>query len=315
MAIRPITIPSLQLKEDLKTMQKRLFNRTIALAVVGFILCTPAISLGWGSGGHMMVAQIAFERLTPHAKAEVKTLLAIPLEPLSATAKSKDFVSASHWADDLRDFTEFDVFLPYHFIDIPFSDDGTDLPEVASNNIVKALKSNVNILRNNPDPQKRARALRFIIHFVGDIHQPLHAATRVSSAEPEGDHGGNFVKINVPGVTSKVKLHSYWDGGLGAFPPMGPNFSPPPLSLIPPAVAKAVNGNPPTDPKLKLNEPFAFKAWADESFDLARAVVYKGMQNGSTADAAYISNGTKVARKRVAWAGYRLAALLNSIWP
>ena len=296
-------------------MQKRFFNRTIALAVVCLILCTPAISLGWGSGGHMMVAQIAFGRLNQHAKAEVMTLLAIPLEPLSATAKSKDFVNAAHWADDLRDFSEFDVFLPFHFVDTPFSDDGTDLPDVASNNILKALKSNVNILRNNPDPKKRARALRFIIHFVGDIHQPLHAATRVSSAEPEGDHGGNFVLIKVPGQTKKIKLHSYWDGGLGAFPPMGPHFSPPPLSLIPPAVAKAVNGNPPTDPKLKLNEPFAFKDWADESFVLAKDTVYKGMQNGSTADAIYISNGTKVARKRVAWAGYRLAALLNSIWP
>lgn len=298
-------------------MQKRSFNRTIALAVVGLILCTPVISLGWGAGGHMMVAQIAFGRLNPHARAEVKTLLAIPIEPFSATAKSKDFVNAAHWADDLRDFSDFDFFLPFHYVDTPFSNDGTDLPDVASNNILKALKTNVNILKNSPDTQKRARALRFIIHFVGDIHQPLHAATRVSSAEPDGDHGGSFV-INVPagvGHTKTIKLHSYWDGGLGTFPPMGPHFAPPPLSLIPAAVAKAVNGNPPTAPKLKLNEPLAFKDWADESFVLAKDVVYQGMQNGSTADATYINNGTRVARKRVAWAGYRLAALLNSIWP
>jgi len=65
--------------------QRKCFSRTMALAVVCFILCSPAISLGWGPGGHMMVARIAFQRLHPHAKAEVKKLLAVPLDPASAT--------------------------------------------------------------------------------------------------------------------------------------------------------------------------------------------------------------------------------------
>ena len=293
----------------------RLFRTTVALGVACFILCMPSISLGWGAGGHMMVAQIAFARLNPHAKAEVKKLLAISIAPTSATAKSKDFVNAAHWADDLRDFPEFDSLLALHFVDTPFSDDGTSLPDVAANNIVNALKKNVNILKNSTNDKKRAQALRLIIHFVGDIHQPLHCATRVTSNEPDGDHGGNFVFIKVPGNTKKVKLHSYWDGGLDTFPPMGPHFAAPPLSLIPAAVAKATNANPATDPKLKLDQPFAFQAWADESFALAKDVVYHGIQNGSAPNATYISNGTRVARQRVAWGGYRLAALLNSIWP
>jgi len=251
--------------------QTRCFSRTMALAVACFILCSPAISLGWGPGGHMMVARIAFQRLNPHAQAEVKKLLAVPLDPASATAKSKDFVNAAHWADDLRDFPEFDGFLPLHFIDTPFSDDGTSLPDVPPKNVVQALNDNLNILKNSTDQKKRARALRFIIHFVGDIHQPLHCATRVSSAETNGDHGGNFVIIKLP--TGGVKLHSYWDGGLGTFPPAGPHFAPPPLSSIPAAAALAVKDNPATDPKLKLDEPFAFQAWADESFALAQDVV------------------------------------------
>jgi len=184
---------------------------------------------------------------------------------------------------------------------------------VPPKNVVQALNDNLSILKNSTDQKKRARALRFIIHFVGDIHQPLHCATRVSSAEPNGDHGGNFVIIKLP--AGGVKLHSYWDGGLGTFPPAGPHFAPPPLSSIPAAAALAVKDNPATDPKLKLDDPFAFQAWADESFALAKDVVYKGIQNGSSPDATYIKNGTRVARQRVAWAGYRLAALLNAIWP
>jgi len=56
-------------------------------------------------------------------------------------------------------------------------------------------------------------------------------------------------------------------------------------------------------------------AWANESFELAKGVAYKGVKNGVKPSAAYNSKALKVARKRVAWGGYRLAALLNTIWP
>lgn len=284
----------------------------------------------------MMVAKVAFDRLSPHAKAEVAKLLAIKvkvqlpdgtqptLSPKSkgllaaATAKSKDFVNAAHWPDDLRSMKEFDPFKPLHFIDNPFSDDGTALPTLPTPNIVTELNKDVDILKNSTDDNARAEALRFIIHFVGDLHQPLHCATRVSSANPQGDRGGNLVSIKIPasgGSLKKTNLHSYWDGGVGNFPPEGPNFTPPTLSKVAAAAAKAVAQNPDTDPGLKLNDPLNFQSWADESFALAKDVVYQGVTNGSTPNAKYRTNGVKVANQRVAWGGYRLAALLNSIWP
>lgn len=294
---------------------RRRFQRGIALGVAFLILCTPSISLGWGAGGHMMVASIAFSRLNSRAKAQAKALLAIPINPAGVSKRSKDFVNAAHWPDDLRQFPEFDPFKPFHFIDQPFSADGTalptDLPEPG--NIVKALEDNVNILKTSTDKNAQAQALRFIIHFVGDIHQPLHSATRVDSAHPRGDQGGNGVMLKVAGKS--VKLHSYWDGGIGSFPRTGPNFRPPPLSQIGPAAAKAMAGNPATDPDLKLDDPFNFKAWADESLAAAKDAAYPGMQNGVTPSAAYNRKALKAARKRVAWGGYRLAALLNTIWP
>jgi hypothetical protein len=263
----------------------------------------------------MMVASIALKRLNPHAKAQAMALLARPIKPAAVTAKSIDFVNASHWPDDLRPFAEFDSFKPLHFIDMPFSIDGTALPAGVPepDNIVKALEDNVNVLKTSTDQDAQAQALRFIIHFVGDIHQPLHCATRVSSANPDGDRGGNLVSIKVAG--KKTNLHSYWDGGIGSFPKTGPNFAPPPLSQIPGAAATAMAGNPATGPKLKLDDPFNFAAWADESFALAKSTAYKGMQNGVTPTAAYNRKALKVARQRVAWGGYRLAALLNAIWP
>jgi hypothetical protein len=140
----------------------------------------------------------------------------------------------------------------------------------------------------------------------------------VDSAHPDGDRGGNLFRIKLPGANGKLKpsnLHSYWDGGLGAFPLTGPNFRPPPLSEIPAAAAKARAGNPATARAIKLDDPFNFSSWAEESTTFAKDVAYKGITNGGKPSAAYKTKSLKVARQRVAWAGYRLAALLNAVWP
>ncbi|MEO6785305.1 MAG: S1/P1 nuclease [Chthoniobacteraceae bacterium] len=291
----------------------RVFKSVITICLAWLVLFTPSISWGWGPGGHMIVAQIAFDRLNPKAKAQAAKLLAIPIDPAAISAKDRDFVNAAHWADDLRPFQRFDSFKALHFIDQPFSADGTALPKLPTPNIVTALTDNVNILKTSKDPNAQAQALRFIIHFVGDIHQPLHCATRVDKLHPTGDRGGNELTIRING--KKNELHSYWDGGIGSFPKAGAHFAPPPLAQIPPAAATAMAGNPDTDPKLKLKSPFAFKTWARESFTMAKAVAYNGIQDGGTPSAAYNTKATATARQRVAWGGYRLAALLNAIWP
>ena len=298
--------------------RRRLFKSSLALGVACLILGTPITSLSWGAGGHMMTAQIAYKRLNPRARAKADALLAIPINPAEVTNKSLNFINAAHWADDLRPFKEFDPFKELHFIDYPFATDGTALPALPTPNIVTALEENLKILQTSSDKNAQAQALRLIIHFVGDIHQPLHCATKVDSTNHDGDRGGNLVSLTIidkNGQPKKTNLHSFWDGGIGSFPPSGPNFAPPPLSEIPLAVLKATKGNPATAPGVKLNDPRNFKAWSDESFALAKSVAYKGIMNGSTPDATYKQAAQKVANQRVAWGGYRLAALLNSIWP
>jgi hypothetical protein len=268
----------------------------------------------------MMVAFIAFQRLNSKAKAEARRLLAIPINPAGVTKKTLDFVHASNWADDLRPFPDFKPTLNEHFADFPFSVDGTsvptDLPD--ADNVIVALEQNVEILKTSTDDNARAQALRFIIHFVGDIHQPLHCSTRVDRNHRDGDRGGNEFNVKVRdanGRTKTVKLHSYWDGGLDSFPKSGANFAPPPLNKIPSAASVAMKGNPATDPLLHLNNPTDFAGWAEESSDLAQKKVYDGLAPGGAPSAAYKREGTSIARRRVTWGGYRLAALLNSIFP
>jgi hypothetical protein len=296
---------------------RRLFKSRIAIGLLLLMLFTPSLTQGWGAGGHMMTASIAYKRLNPRARAKANELLAIPINPAAVTSQSLNFINASHWADDLRPFAEFDFLKPFHFIDYPFSIDGTALPPGVPepDNIVKGLEDNVNILRTSTDPNAQAQALRLVIHFVGDIHQPLHCTTRISSEHPEadGDRGGNLVKLMVAGRTTN--LHSYWDGGIGSFPKTGPNFAPPPLSEIPAAARIARLRNPASNPRIRLRDPFNYKLWSEESFALAKSVAYQGITNNGTPSASYNNKALRVARQRVAWGGYRLAALLNSIWP
>lgn len=298
--------------------QHPLFRRALSIAIAGLILCTPSVSLGWGAAGHMMTAHIAFRRLNPIARAKATELLAIPINPASVTSTSLNFVNASHWADDLRPFPEFDSFKPLHFVDKPFTWDKSTLPPIDHENILKALEDNVNILKTSTDKNAQAQALRFVIHFVGDIHQPLHCAAKISKSLPEGDQGGNLFKIKIVGADGILKdsnLHSYWDSGIGAFPPTGPNYAPPPLRTIAPAARLALRGNPPTNRALKLNDPFDYDSWAEESFKLGQTVVYRNIREGRRPGPAYNRRALRVARQRVAWGGYRLAALLNEIWP
>jgi len=298
-------------------LPKRLGSAACAFSILCIVLSNATSSFGWAAGGHMMVASIAFKRLNPNAKAQVKKLLAIPINPCGVTIKSPDFVRAAHWADDVRPKLGFEFAPDLHFIDFPFATDGTPLPTdlPKQQNVIKALEHYVEVLKTSIDTNEQAEALRFVIHFVGDIHQPLHCASRVDSAHPEGDLGGNKLIIKVGGAN--VNLHSYWDNGLNTFPRSGPapNFMPPALGTIPPAVSLALNGNPDTDPSLKLDEPFNFALWAKESGDRAQDSAYADIANGQTPTQQYRDRGVKLVRKRVAFAGYRLAALLNAIWP
>jgi hypothetical protein len=293
-------------------------KRSVPILVAAcLILANSTTSFSWGAGGHMIVASIAYKRLNPTAKARAKKLLAIPINPCDVTKHSPDFVNAAHWGDDVRPKLGFEYAPTLHYVDYPFSADNTPLPNVpeGEQNIIKALEHYVDVLKNSIDTNEQAQALRWVIHFVGDIHQPLHCATRVDHAHPQGDHGGNLFVIKINGAD--VKLHTYWDDGLNTFPKSGPppNYTPPALTRIPPVVTRAMQDHPDTDPDLKLDQPFNYELWSRESEALAKSAVYEGITTGQTPSPAYKTRGIQAVRKRVAFGGYRLAALLNAIWP
>ena len=160
----------------------------------------------------------------------------------------------------------------------------------------------------------RARALRFVQHFVGDIHQPLHATSLYSNEfpPPDGDQGGNYYLIS--GVAAR-NLHSLWDGGLG-------QWSSAPARPLTPAgnesiitAAAAIEAEFPSStlqPELAVTDPFE---WTRESYVVAVNFVYTCPQ-ASEGDVpqAYLDDGFVIAKRQVAIAGYRLALLLDDIF-
>jgi hypothetical protein len=290
------------------------------LLAIAVILALPLPGFSWGAGGHMIVARIAYTRLNRTAKAKVDRLVKVKINPENITSTSLSFVAASHWADDLRSFPEFDFLKDLHFIDHPFSTDNSTLPSnlPGEKHIVSALMDNVNVLKTSTDDKELAQALRLVIHFVGDIHQPLHCATRVTQAHLQGDRGGNDFSIKLRGDNNNLRnsnLHSYWDSGIGNFPKTGANFAPPPLAEITPAAVRITGRFPADTEDWQEGGVTGFEQWSEESEKLAQNTAYKNIRERQVPSAGYNQAALAVAQRRVAWAGYRLAELLNSIWP
>jgi len=268
----------------------------------------------------MIAAKIAHDKLNAKAKAEADRLCAISIKPFGVTAKSLDFIQASHWPDDVRTLPDFTYTADYHFVDFPFSQDGTELPSdlPKEQNALKALPNYIDVLKTSHDDAEKAEALRFVIHLVADIHQPLHCSSRVSSKFTEGDRGGNDLSVtetDLEGQKHSKKLHSFWDGGLDTFPKMGTHFEPPPVTEVETAAANLIQKIPDTDPGWDTGDPFDFNGWAQESFSLSKQQVYKDLTPRKAVPQSYIQRCTPIAERRVVWAGYRLAKLLNTIWP
>ena len=169
----------------------RCFSASLTLAI-GLML-TPQSARAWGTEGHEIVALIAGHQLSAGARAQVAHLLGSP----------EMMVHQANWADEIRDQRRDTG--AWHYVDIPLRAPGydarRDCPQRAY--VVAQIENDLTILTNRKlGDGARAQALRFLIHFVADVHQPLHA-------EDNGDKGGNQVRVMVG--RSHANLHRIWD--------------------------------------------------------------------------------------------------------
>ncbi len=267
-------------------------------------------SLAWIDTGHMIVAAIAERRLTPVVRKKVDDLLKV-----GATDKAADFITAACWADDKKKETGTDA---WHYINFHFRADGKpNTNQPAKPNIVDAIDNATFTLKNKTKSDaERADALRYLLHFVGDIHQPLHAAALDSDAHPEGDRGGNDFPI-VPGELLKnmeqppLNLHALWDTAGGELESLPRPLAAESLGRILIQADRFATRYPAKrfTRQLAVVDP---NQWALESFELARDVAYTTKPDAAPTD-AYMRMCRLFSEQRMVLAGYRLANLLNRI--
>jgi len=194
-------------------------------------------------------------------------------------------------------------------VDTPFSPDGAKLPDaVDPQNVQWAIGQCLQTLQSPRAPDvEKARMLRFLIHFVGDVHQPLHCVSRFTAEHPTGDQGGNLFPL--AGATRN--LHAYWDSGAGLFTDVHRPLSSDGQAAITKLAAECVAANPQESAQGIADLTIA--DWVKEGVALAKDKVYN-TEPGKEPGADYANMTRDLSRQRVALAGYRLAALLNRVY-
>ena len=274
------------------------------------LLLVSASAFAWGDKGHEVTALIAYRHLSPKARAALDALLATDGDPLTRA----DIASRATWADRYR--TRHRETGPWHYanieIDTPsldaacfhFPPAGDNVPASlgpARDCVVNKIEQFERELKDRRTaPAERLLALKFLMHFVGDLHQPLHAADH-------DDHGGNCVQLAAIGAGHTRNLHAFWD--VSAVDALGGN-----------AVTLAAR----LDVEIGPAELAGWGAggardWAWESFELGRNDAYAlpvrpTCQTGGAVNlsAEYRAAAQHDAALQLKRAAVRLATLLNA---
>ncbi|MCA0393323.1 MAG: S1/P1 nuclease [Proteobacteria bacterium] len=237
----------------------------------------------WRPLGHRMVARLAEPRLTPLAQAEVSRLL--------ATEHLHSLADVANWADELR---ERDPQLgrrsaKWHYVNFSGDDCRYDAARDCPGGdcVVAAIDAQAAILADRTrDDAARLQALKFVVHFVGDVHQPLHAGNG-------HDRGGNDVQVHYRG--KGTHLHALWDLDMLAAARLDEDAYVRRLSSPVPARAAGV---------------VSPAAWAEQSCRIVRTPGFYPRR--AKVDDAYLAHHRATAERQVQLAGARLAALLNA---
>jgi hypothetical protein len=307
-----------------------------ACSILLLPLCPRASA--WSAPGHMIVTAIAYDQLTPPERAKFDTILrshikypawkktypaaglpGVPLEKFIA-------MLASLYPDDIRNHDNPETFSEWHYIDYPLIPPDFPMKPAPTpgddvlTGIAKSARA-VRSLTKSFDTRTRAKMLSYLLHLVGDVHQPMHCETLFDDRlpEPEGDRGGNNAWVKHPGGGA-IKLHAFWDQLFGT---SGQLFHPVPLTMVLAAEHQAEELAPkfPRTALPELAEHTTPVSWSLESRALAisdgwrRHTIAYGLTEATAVElpADYEEKAHAIANRQVALAGHRLADQLHAV--
>ena len=278
-----------------------MLKRLLALCAL-FLAASPAAA--WWEYGHETVGRIGYTEARPGTQAAIRRLLAQSKLLETPTCPAATVEEASYWPDCIKGLGErFSYSSPWHYqnVDIckPF-----DLKSACRDgNCVSAqVERNLKLLADKELPaRERVMALAFLIHFVGDLHMPLHAGDK-------GDLGGNRFPVTYGVISGRTNLHGTWDGWIAergiSNPPGGP---------------AGVLGDFPAAERAAMRTG-TVEEWSREGWDVAREFAYGTVMadpcgpvpaERPVIDEATTRKLVPVARRQIARGGLRLARLLD----
>ena len=246
------------------------------------LLLSPLRLRAWGVDGHRAIGQIAEHHLSGKARREIARLLG-----------TESLTLVSTWPDEVRPYAEYSYTAPWHYVNEPAGlDHAQYLLALRTDTVPNAYNKLLTQLQVLRDPTKpaavRVMALKFVVHLVGDVHQPLHAGHAA-------DKGGNDIKVKFRG--RDTNLHSLWDSGLLdyqglTYTEMGRQFDD-----VPRATRRAWQRTAPAQ-------------WLWESYQLSSQLYQEADQNPDFTY-TYFPRHAPELRQRLQQAGLRLAQVLN----
>jgi nuclease S1 len=250
------------------------------MLLILFAFLAPLPAARWHDLGHRMVALLAELRLTPYTREAVRDILG-----------GQSLADASVWADQIKQYRHDADRL--HYVNIPLRDN-VYLPEKDCRNgrcLIAAIESDRRILADPAtQPHDRAEALRFLVHFLGDLHQPLHVADN-------SDRGGNRRTVRLLG--DYMSLHQAWDGELIAR-----------YGLSQPAYFEQLRREMNSMDVSGL-ERGTVVDWAMEGHRIAAERVYGPIPRGGRLGQRYVNASRPVIDHALIAGGVRLAKVLN----
>jgi hypothetical protein len=313
-------------------MKSRSIFGAVLTAMVHLWLAPLPVVRAWDPAGHLLIGQIAWDETSEVARGRVNELVAgLPNEYNGG--QPYHFVTASCWMDDMRAMPGY-PWAKWHYVTIPWTPDGQSFALPPPPHVVWAIGSSLEHLRDpQTSPEKRAEAVAMLMHFVQDVHQPLHATDR------NNDRGGNgFLIANLPGSggggvsVRPATLHFFWDAAYRyavegtvisetwRCPPVSGRPKAPGEGVIAEEAAKIQAQFPPDSlPELRDPDKRTATAWARESHVLGCSDGYPKGQEPSdselhTLPPGFVTRAHEIAVRRVALAGYRLARMLNGVF-
>jgi hypothetical protein len=324
------------------------------ILVLALLLALPLPVRAWNAAGHMVVAKLAWDQLDAKDRQTLMTLLKdhphwneffiAAGKPKTAPEADFHFALASTWADWLRGFAtpknaeEKKIYQfhkgPRHYVNWPFVHpadvemfQGKDLPIDPKDDIVTGLSTVMGELKATKQytTKYRSVSLCWLLHLVGDVHQPLHNVALYAAEIPTGDQGGNLFWVKENGVPTR--LHAYWDDLFGREP-----YDAHLKSYDRAVTACALLSRPDfgRDRIAKEMKPAAFDVWSKDGLKLAIAVGYRNgklpgrliiREHETDAEKEkapplpddYHAAAMATANRQAALAGHRLADLLREV--